>query len=276
MTTTAATSKNGVKLTPLLRQYYDIKSRYPGKILFFRMGDFYEMFGDDAIKTAPILGITLTRRGQAGSADLPLCGVPYHSAEKYLAKLVAAGLKVAVVEQIEDPKTAIGVVKRDVVEILTPGSAGLPELEKANRPTYLAALHPGDNGRAGLAYLDLSTAEFRLVEDDIASISQRLETLEPKEAIAPQGQSSENIKKLLSSLTSAPVISYTDDYHFDTKTGAKELQKFLNVRSLEGFGVDESSLAVGAASAIVSYLKENRRDSLTHITTLSPVAPGEQ
>lgn len=272
----APAAKGGVKLTPLLRQFYDIKAQHPGKILFFRMGDFYEMFGDDAVKAAPILGIALTRRGQAGSEDLPLCGVPYHAAEKYLVRLLAAGEKVVVVEQVEDPKTAKGVVKRDVVEILTPGAAALPELEAPNRPTYLASINPGSAGRAGLAYLDLSTAEFRLIEDDLAAIVQRLETLEPKEALAPEGVPIEQIDSALRALPGAPSISYTDGYHFDTEHAATQLRRFLNVRSLEGFGIDESSAAVGAASAIVSYLKENRRDNLAHITAITPVLPGQQ
>ena len=144
------------KITPLMQQYNAVKAEYPDKIIFFRMGDFYEMFGDDAIKAAPILNITLTSRG--GPDKLPLAGVPYHAAEKYLARLLKAGEKVVIVEQVEDPKTARGVVKREVVEILTPGSASLEELESPTQATYLAALAPGDNGRAGLAYLYLSTA----------------------------------------------------------------------------------------------------------------------
>ena len=122
------------RLTPLMRQYYAVKEKHPDKILFFRMGDFYEMFGDDAVKAAPILGIALTSRAHGNSENIPLAGVPHHSAEKYLAKLLDSGEKVVVVEQVEDPKTAKGIVKREIVEILTPGTATV-DLGPSERPS---------------------------------------------------------------------------------------------------------------------------------------------
>ncbi|HSH00820.1 MAG TPA: DNA mismatch repair protein MutS, partial [candidate division Zixibacteria bacterium] len=241
-----SSSGAGDGLTPLMRQFYAVKSQHPDKILFFRMGDFYEMFGEDAVKAAPILGITLTRRGQAGSADLPLAGVPHHSAEKYLARLLAAGKKVVIVEQVEDPKTAKAVVKREVVEILTPGSATLEALESPTTPMYLASVRPGENGRAGLAYLDLSTAEFRLFEAESVDVAEKLATLAPREALTPENAERERVEPLLERLGPGASVSRVDAYHFDIPTGAELLRRFFNVTSLEGFGVDENSGAVGA------------------------------
>lgn len=256
-----------------MQQYNAVKAEYPDKIIFFRMGDFYEMFGDDAIKAAPILNITLTSRG--GPDKLPLAGVPYHAAEKYLARLLKAGEKVVIVEQVEDPRTARGVVKREVVEILTPGSASLEELESPTQATYLAALAPGDNGRAGLAYLDLSTAEFRLIDDDTHRIADRLLTLSPREALIPEDTPEEKIRALLGEVSRNMTISSTDRFHFDPRAGAEQMRKFFNVTSLEGFGVADTDLSVGAAAAIVRYLQDNRRDNLGHITRLSSVKEDE-
>ncbi len=254
-----------------MKQYNAVKAEYPDNIIFFRMGDFYEMFGSDAIRAAPILNIALTSRGGAGPDKIPLAGVPYHAAEKYLARLIKAGEKVVIVEQVEDPKTAKGVVKREVVEILTPGSASLEELENPTQATYLAALAPGDNGRAGLAYLDLSTAEFRLIDDETDRITDRLQTLSPREALIPADTPEEKILPLLGEIARNVTVSRTDRFHFDPQIGALEMRKFFNVTSLEGFGVAENDLSVGAAAAIVKYLKNNRRENLGHITRLSAV-----
>ena len=151
-------------LTPLMRQFHAVKQQHPDKILFFRMGDFYEMFGDDAIKAAPILGISLTSRSHGEAERIPLAGVPHHSAEKYLARLLAAGEKVVIVEQVEDPKTAKGLVKRDIVEILTPGTATVEGIDTGDRLPSLAAIVEAKKGYLGLAVLELSTGVF-IVDD---------------------------------------------------------------------------------------------------------------
>ncbi len=144
------TPKKQRSITPLMQQFYAVKDKHPDKILFFRMGDFYEMFGDDAVKAAPILGITLTSRSSGAEGSIPLAGMPYHSADKYLAKLLAAGEKVVVVEQVEDPKTAKGIVKRDIVEILTPGTATIDSPELDSAPMCLAAMF--ENGHKKWAW----------------------------------------------------------------------------------------------------------------------------
>ncbi|MFQ5608524.1 MAG: DNA mismatch repair protein MutS, partial [Candidatus Zixiibacteriota bacterium] len=270
-----APKKPSDRLTPLLRQYYSVKAKHPDKIVFFRMGDFFEMFGDDAIKAAPILGVALTRRGQAGSEDLPLCGVPHHAADKYLAKLLSAGEKVALVEQVEDPKTAKGVVKREVVEILTPGSATLDSLEESSVVSYLAAVRPGENGLVGLSYLELSTAEFRVYEAEASDIAEKLGALNPREVIVPEGVSEKSLEQVLSGTGQRTVVSRIDGYHFDIDGGAEALRRFFKVTSLEGFGVSEQSMSIGAASAIVNYLRENHRNSLEHIRSLSQIQQSE-
>ncbi|MCP4705547.1 MAG: DNA mismatch repair protein MutS, partial [candidate division Zixibacteria bacterium] len=157
-------ASKGDGLTPLMRQFNQFKTKYPDKILFFRMGDFYEMFGDDAVKAAPILNIALTSRGNINGKKIPLAGVPHHSAEKYLTKLINAGEKVVVVEQVEDPKLAKGIVKRDVVEIITPGTSTIEGTLDDTTQYYLASLHINKKSIIGLAYIDLSTGRFNLDE----------------------------------------------------------------------------------------------------------------
>ncbi|HBR17493.1 MAG TPA: DNA mismatch repair protein MutS, partial [Deltaproteobacteria bacterium] len=168
-------------LTPAMRQYWEIKERYPDSILFFRMGDFYEMFFDDAVTASKVLEITLTKRGKSGGEDIPLCGVPYHAADGYLAKLVRHGFRVAVCEQMEDPKNAKGVVKRDVVRVVTPGTATDSQNLDAKSNSFLMAIHRAD-GKFGLAFLDLTTGEFLVTElADIQSLKDEIGRLEPKE-----------------------------------------------------------------------------------------------
>ncbi|RKX22966.1 MAG: DNA mismatch repair protein MutS, partial [Candidatus Zixiibacteriota bacterium] len=175
--------KSSSHLTPLMKQFYDIKEQHPDKILFFRMGDFYEMFGDDAIKAAPILGIALTSRSHGNSERIPLAGVPYHASDKYLAKLLNHGEKVVVVEQTEDPKTVKGLVKREIVEILTPGTATIDSPEIDNNQLCLASVYKNKNknNKIGMAALDISTGSFIVDEGDLNEISERLKVMEPSE-----------------------------------------------------------------------------------------------
>ncbi len=259
------------KITPLMRQYNAFKERYPDKIVFFRMGDFYEMFGDDAVKAAPILGIALTTRGGAGADAIALAGVPYHAAEKYLSKLVLAGEKVVIVEQVEDPKEAKGIVKRDVVEILTPATATFENEVSANGPTYLSALCPASNGTIGLAYLDLSTAEFCVIDADVHQVAERYAALAPRETLIPESKH-ESLNLILDAAATSKGQSVTDDYQFDISVAAEELRRFFKVNSLSGFGLEESSASIGAAGAILRYLADNHRTTLNHITKISQVS----
>jgi DNA mismatch repair protein MutS len=257
------------QVTPLMRQYYTIKSEHPDKILFFRMGDFYEMFGDDAVKAAPILGIALTSRSHGNSEKIPLAGVPHHSADRYLARLLAAGERVVVVEQVEDPKTAKGLVKRDIVEILTPGTATIDNGETTIASTYLAALCRKNERTAGMAILDLGTGVFMVDEGEAEAIIERLRLLEPSEILFPSSEDKTSVAGWFGVEPDSGRLTELDEYLFDLKTARRDLTRHFGTSTLDGFGVGDARLAVTAAGAIFRYLHENHRDQLSHITGLS-------
>ena len=256
-------------LTPLMQQFYAVKDKHPDKILFFRMGDFYEMFGDDAVKAAPILGITLTSRSHGSADSIPLAGVPYHSADKYLAKLLAHGEKVVVVEQVEDPKTAKGIVKRDIVEILTPGTATIDSPDIENQNFSLAALHQNGKNRMGMALLDLSTGAFRCDEGDDDEILEKLRVLEPTEILFPAQHDKKELANRLGIAKIEKQLTDYEDYNFDAKTAESDLNRHFGTTTLEGFGISKSRLALAAAGAIFRYLKENHRERLAHIDRIA-------
>src|SRR5258707_7224367 len=170
--------------TPLMRQYHGIKQQVPGTLLLFRLGDFYELFFDDAITAARELEITLTARNKEKGEPIPMCGVPYHSAENYIARLIQKGYRVAICDQTEAASAAKKLVRREVTRIVTPGTATSNQLLRSHENNYLAAVMP-DGARAGLAYVDLSTGEFRATELDAAELTAALETLHAREALAP-------------------------------------------------------------------------------------------
>ena len=266
-----SSDKNNYKLTPLMRQYHDIKEQHPDKILFFRMGDFFEMFGDDAVHAAPILGIALTSRSHGTEERIPLAGVPHHSADKYLAKLIAAGEKVVIVEQVEDPKTAKGLVKRDIVEILTPGTATIDGIDNDQQPVWLSALcHKNNFKECGLAAMDLSTGSFMVDEGTTDEILERIRVLEPKEIIFPitSKDDTEAVSRLGLSNGLMQLTGF-EDWNFDFNTAQRELNHQFGTTTLDGFGVGGSKLAITAAGAILRYLKENHRERLTHINRLT-------
>ena len=262
-----STSSSGGSITPLMKQYNKIKSQYPDKILFFRMGDFYEMFGDDAIKAAPILDIALTSRGHMNGEKIPLAGVPHHSAEKYLARLLEAGEKVVIVEQTEDPKQAKGVVKREVVEILTPGTATIEGVVDDTGQLYLVSIYPGDV-KIGLAYIDLLSGKFLLEEGRFEDIYEKIRVLAPQEVIYPQTSEDHD---LIGILKKDNIIKLTgfEEWNFDYKSAMRELCDFFGVSTLDGFGVSGNKRGLTAAGAIYRYLRENNRTRLDHITRLT-------
>lgn len=255
--------------TPMMRQYYAVKEKHPDKILFFRMGDFYEMFGDDAVKAAPMLGIALTTRAHGNAEKIPLAGVPYHSYEKYLAKLLAKGEKVVIVEQVEDPKTATGIVKREIVEILTPGTATIGDIETDNRPMYLAALYKNERGKLGVAALDLSTGVFVVDEGEAIDIAERIKLLEPSEILFPSDYNLDEFKKELGIVNGNGRFTSFENWNFDAKTAERELNQHFGTSTLDGFGVGGARLAVAAAGAIFRYLKENHREKLSHVNKIT-------
>lgn len=261
--------KYGSSFTPLMRQYNAIKDKHPDKILFFRMGDFYEMFGDDAVKAAPILSIALTSRSHGGSERIPLAGVPYHSVDKYLAKLLACGEKVVIVEQVEDPKTAKGIVKREIVEILTPGTATVETPDGDSSSVWLAAIYERRGKAMGLAALDLSTGSFIVDEGPADEIIERLRVLQPSEILYPAEQDTETTTQTLGLANGASRMTPFEEWNFDFKTAERDLNEHFGTSTLDGFGVANNRSAVTAAGAVFRYLRENHRDQLAHINKLT-------
>lgn len=259
---------NGDGLTPLMRQYNQFKTQYPDKILFFRMGDFYEMFGDDAVKAAPILNIALTTRGHINGKKIPLAGVPYHAAEKYLTRLINAGEKVVIVEQVEDPKLAKGIVKRDVVEIITPGTSTIEGTLDDTSHYYLASLNIGKKSEIGLAHIDLSTGRFIIDEGTPDKIFEKLRVLSPREILFSNEHKENEIILLLGKQSDFNLTGY-EEWNFDYKTATRELSDFFGVNTLDGFGVSEFKNGLIAAGAIYRYLLENNRTRLDHIRKIT-------
>ncbi len=259
-------------LTPMMRQYRELKTRHADTILLFRLGDFYEMFFEDAHLVSKLLGLTLTGRGAAGN-KAPMCGVPYHAAESYINKLIRMGHKVAVCEQTEDPKLAKGLVRRDVVQVFSPGtvvSASLLE-EKANN--YLAAVWaPAQKGDpCGLSYVDLSTGKFRLSQPETFDrLAGELVRIRPSELLYSAdgaGLPPEKLKTLKETLEGCR-FTPADDLGFEPESARAALLAQFRVLTLDGFGCEGKKAAIGAAGAILAYLKQNLFENLAHLTGL--------
>jgi len=249
--------------TPLMKQYFAAKAEYPDTLVFFRMGDFYELFYDDARKAARLLDITLTQRGASAGAPIPMAGVPYHAAEGYLAKLVRIGESVAICEQIGDPATSKGLVERKVVRVVTPGTVTDAALLEERRDNLLLAIAPGRDGY-GLAWLDLSAGRFLLGQvADAEALAAELARLAPAETLVPEDAAWPGFVTALSGLRRrAP-------WHFDGDTAQRELARFFGTRDLSGFGVDAAPLGIAAAGALLGYVEETQKTSLPHLTGLA-------
>ncbi len=245
-----------------MKQYKSIKEKYKDAIVFFRLGDFYEMFGEDAEKASKILQIALTTRDKSKEEPVFMCGVPYFAAESYISKLIKGGFKVAICEQVEDPKDAKGIVQREVVRIITPGTH-IPENPKEN--AYIISLFPSGN-KHGIAVADISTGEFVLYETE-ENIEDEMYRFEPKEILIPQ-LIKDNIhyKEALNNFYN----SFYEDWYFDYAEAYKTLLRHLKVASLDGYGCDGMTAAISAAGALVSYLEDTQKDTfnLKKISTL--------
>jgi DNA mismatch repair protein MutS len=252
--------------TPLMEQYLAIKKKHQNAVLFFRMGDFYEMFYKDAKIAAEVLGITLTSRAHGKSADVPLAGFPHHALDIYLAKMIKAGYRVAVCEQLEDPKKAKTIVKRDVVEIVTPGTAVSDDLLETKRNNFLVAVYT-KNDRWGVAQVDVSTGEFQVTQVDDDAIAEKIAHIDPAELLVADNQIKLIQEKLRSDLRL--VLSPRDEWTFLFDYAQDILLEHFNVLSLKGFGVEDLPLGIGSAGAILSYLKENQKHQLVHINNMS-------
>jgi DNA mismatch repair protein MutS len=252
--------------TPLMKQYYTIKTKHPDAILLFRVGDFYETFGEDAIRTSEILGITLTRRANGSASFVELAGFPYHALDTYLPRLVRAGQRVAICEQLEDPKLTKKIVKRGIIELVTPGVSLNENVLNHKENNFLAAVHI-DKKIAGVAFLDISTGEFLTSEGTIEYIDQMLNNFQPKEVLFEKGQ-----KDLFIEYFGPKFYTFKlDDWIFTLEAANDRLLKQFETNSLKGFGVQNLSFGIIAAGAILYYLDITQHEQLGHITNLSRI-----
>ncbi|MBS1744192.1 MAG: DNA mismatch repair protein MutS [Bacteroidetes bacterium] len=257
--------------TPLMQQHNAIKAKYPDAILLFRVGDFYETFGKDAINAAAVLGITLTKRNNGNAASAELAGFPHHALDTYLHKLVKAGYRVAICDQLEDPKTVKGIVKRGVTELVTPGVATNDKLLEHNSNNFLAALHFKDEKTIGIAFLDISTGEFFIAEGDKEYTDKLLQTLQPAEVIFQR-----NKQKYFKEQFGNSFFTYSlDEWIFAEAYATENLLKHFGTHSLKGFGVEELTAGIIASGAILHYLKDTEHPNLQHITSLQRINKDE-
>ncbi|MBN1297176.1 DNA mismatch repair protein MutS [bacterium] len=247
--------------TPMMRQYHTAKSEYPDAILFFRMGDFYEMFGDDAVKAAPILDVVLTSRDKNAEDRIPMCGVPHHSVNTYVARLIEKNMKVAICEQLEDPRTAKGIVKRGVTRLITPGTVLEENLLSSRENNFIASIYPSKNG-FGLAFLDMSTGEFHTTEvADLSVLIDEVDRWTVREIVHP-----DSWKHTLTG--TAYRFSPQDDWTFSEDASTEQLRTLFHVTQLDGLGLSESPLAIRAAGALIHYVRGTQLETLNHITRL--------
>ncbi len=270
-------AKTEEKLTPAMKQFHHFKAKYPDAVLFFRMGDFYETFHEDAHIVSRVLGLVLTSRGKSGGNPIPLAGLPYHAVDGYLKKMLQAGYKVAVCEQVEDPKKAKGVVKRDVVRVVTPGTLTDDMLLDAKEDNFLCAVSLGRK-TAALAWVDISTGHFYTRQIAESRIVDELLRLGVREVLLAEcrGQLFESEQKKLvkqiQQLTGA-VITERPGWFFDPHGAGEKLLKHFQTSTLEGFGIDADFEGIRAAGAILEYLDETQKTALNHITSIRLVQP---
>ena len=252
--------------TPMMQQHNAIKAKYPDAILLFRVGDFYETFGPDAITASRVLGITLTKRNNGSATSSELAGFPHHALDTYLHKLVKAGFRVAICDQMEDPKLAKGIVKRGVTEMITPGVATNDKLLEHNRNNFLCGIHFNED-QLGLAFLDISTGEFFVAEGDKEYADKLLQSFQPAEVIFQR-----NRQKYFKSYFGSKYYTYSLDEWVFAETYSKEsLLKHFGTLNLKGFGVEDLACGIIAAGAILHYLKDTEHPNLQHITSLQRI-----
>lgn len=256
--------------TPLMKQYNTIKRKYPDALLLFRVGDFYETFGEDAIRAAGILGIVLTKRRNGSASYVELAGFPYHSLDTYLPKLVRAGLRVAICDQLEDPKLTKKIVKRGVTELVTPGVTLNDNVLEQKENNFLAAVHL-TSGISGISLLDISTGEFYLAEGNIEYIDKLLQSFSPSEVVIQR----QNRSKFIELMGDKFYLAFFDDWVFSIDFANELLLKHFNTSSLKGFGVENINSGIIAAGAALYYLFETHHDKLSHINKLSRIDEGK-
>lgn len=257
--------------TPLMRQYRKIKERYPDTVLLFRMGDFFETFEDDAITASKVLGITLTKRSNGAASEVPLAGFPHHALDNYLPKLVKAGYRVAVCEQMEDPKYAKGIVKRDVVEVVTPGANFSEKLLDHKSNNFLAAVYIKDDV-CGFSFCDVSTGEYAASEIHLKNLAEQIDIINPSEILIPKREK----EKIYKALGYDPEASFSeqknkffftkiDDWVFNIDYSREVLTNHFGTQSLKGFGIDDLREGLIAAGCVMNYLNETQKNNLPHV-----------
>ncbi|AND64323.1 DNA mismatch repair protein MutS [Flavobacterium covae] len=255
------------KETPLMKQYNEIKAKYPDACLLFRVGDFYETFGDDAVRTARILGITLTKRGNGTESETALAGFPHHSLNTYLPKLVKAGLRVAICDQLEDPKMTKTIVKRGVTELVTPGVSMNDEVLMSKSNNFLASVYFGKK-QLGVAFLDVSTGEFLTSEGNADYVDKLLQNFNPSEILVPK----HNKKEFVEIFGENFHTFYLEDWVYKQDYATESLINHFQTNSLKGFGIEELEYGVIASGAILYYLSETQHNKIQHITSIHRIA----
>ncbi|GAB1350977.1 DNA mismatch repair protein MutS [Ignavibacteriales bacterium] len=256
-----------------MAQYFKIKQAHPDTVLLFRMGDFYETFEEDAKIASKVLGITLTKRANGAAGDVPLAGFPHHAVESYLPKLVRAGYRVAICEQVEDPKLAKGIVKREVIEVVTPGVVFSDKVLDLKKNNYLLAVNFSDQ-ISRVAFCDISTGDFSLFEVETTQLIDQIGVIAPAEVLSPR-KSKEVISTLLTSAGSEARITKLDDWIFNREYAKEILLKHFGTVNLKGYGAGEMETALPAAGAVLHYLQETQKTNLAHLTKLTVYNPSE-
>ena len=273
----AAQKKQGKSETPMMRQYLEVKERYPEYLLLFRVGDFYESFYDDARKVSEALNIVLTRRSNGAAPDIPMAGFPHHACEGYIARLVKKGYKVTVCDQVEDPSQAKGLVKRDITDIVTPGVAYSDEILEDKHNNYLCALAFEKKKReqwAGIAFIDVTTAEFRIADVPHQQVKDMLQSIQPSEILI--GSRDRDFKETIGDmLPSDVVVTVLDEWMFSEEHATQVLKKHFKTHSLKGFGIEHAFSSRIAAGVILQYLEETRQNSLQYITRIAMIESGQ-
>ncbi len=255
------------KVTPLMKQYNAIKKKYPDAMLLFRVGDFYETFGEDAKKAAHVLGITLTKRGAGSETETALAGFPHHSINTYLPKLVKAGMRVAICDQLEDPKMTKTIVKRGVTELITPGVSLNDEVLQSKTNNFLAAVH-FNKKQLGISFLDVSTGEYLVAQGNAEYIDKLLQNFSPSEVLVQK----QNKQQFLELFENRYYTFYLDDWVFQPEYANETLQNHFEVKTLKGFGIEDLKNGIIAAGAVLYYLSETQHNQLKHIQAISRIA----
>ncbi len=263
------------KISPMMQQYHSIKKEYPDEILFFRMGDFYEMMFEDAIKASELMGITLTKRGRGTAAEAPMCGVPYHAADGYIAKLIRAGVRVAICEQVEDPKETKGLVRREVTRVITPGTVLDENCMESKDFQYLCALVT-EGQRHGLALVEFSTGRFEVSEFEgkqaRVELADLLAARDPAELVVPEAT---DLSFFDEGFLKRRCVTHVDGWTFGSDYARKQLQDHFETLTLDGFGLEGMGLAVRAGGAALAYINKTQKGKAAHLMSLKVLTRSE-